>query len=76
MHGALSWTGELYGYPGTSGPAGQRPTVAVLTGPTFTVRPEVVLDLGVILPVAGPQPHALYAGVTANLGRVFGPRGR
>lgn len=75
VRGGLAWTVELYGYPGTRGPAGEPPVVAVLTGPTFRVRPELVLDVGTIVPVAGAQPHALYAGLTANLGRVFDPRG-
>lgn len=66
---SLGWAVESYGYPGTSGPAGSAPIVAILTGPTLLVRPELALDLGVIVPVAGPQPHALYAGLVTSLGR-------
>ena len=32
--GAFGWVFECYGYPGTSGPAGQAPIVAILAGPT------------------------------------------
>jgi len=42
----------------------------VLAGPTATVRPWLVLDAGLIVPVSGPQPHAFYAGVTWNIGRL------
>lgn len=69
VHGALGWALETYGYPGTHGPAGNPPIVAVLTGPTLNVTPELVLDLGTIIPVIGPQPHAFYAGLVTNLGR-------
>ena len=72
-HGA-GWAAELYGVPGTSGAKGDRPLVAFLAGPTFTVAESLVLDLGVILPIAGPQPHAFYAGLTYNLGRIWGER--
>lgn len=68
---ALGWVVELFGYPGTSGVAGTAPIVAALTGPTWTVRPSLVLDVGVITPVAGPQPRALYAGLTWNVGRAW-----
>lgn len=76
VRGALTWDFELFDYPGTRGPAGQPPAVGFLTGPTFALRPEVVLDVGAVVPVRGPQAYALYAGVVANLGRVFGARGR
>ncbi len=69
VRGALGWGIETYGYPGTRGPAGSAPIVAVLTGPTFSVRPELTLDFGTIIPVTGPQPHAFYAGLVTNLGR-------
>jgi hypothetical protein len=66
--GVLGWVAELYGYPGTGGPAGSAPIVAVLTGPTFAVRPWLALDTGFITPLDGPQPHALYAGLVWNAG--------
>lgn len=68
--GALGWVGEFFGFPRTSGPAGESGTAAFLTGPTLQLRRELVVDAGVILPLAGPQPHAFYAGLTWNLGRL------
>jgi len=70
LDGGFGWTAEIYGYPGTSGPSGAAPIVAVLTGPTLLVRPWLALDAGVIVPVSGPQPRALYAGGVTNLGRL------
>ncbi len=70
VRGALGWALEMYGYPGTHGPAGNAPIVAVLTGPTFVVRPELEMDFGTIVPIVGPQPHALYAGFVTSMGRV------
>ncbi len=67
----LGWVGECYGYPGTSGPAGQAPVVAVLAGPTLLVRSWLALDAGLIAPVSGPQPRALYAGTVYNVGRMW-----
>jgi hypothetical protein len=69
--GAVGWVAECYGYPGTSGPSGQAPIVAVLAGPTLLVRPWLALDAGLIVPVAGPQAHALYAGGVYNVGRLW-----
>jgi hypothetical protein len=68
--GAVGWVAEVYGYPGTSGPAGQAPIVALLCGPTLVARAWLALDAGVIVPLAGPQPRALYAGVVWNVGRL------
>lgn len=69
--GAVGWVAELYGLPRTSGPAGQDKIVAVLLGPTLTVRPWFALDGGVIAPVTGPQPHAVYFGGVWNIGRMW-----
>jgi hypothetical protein len=69
--GRLGWVAEVYGYPATAGPAGARSIVAVLTGPTVEVREWLVLDAGVIAPVTGPQPRAVYAGVVYNVGRLW-----
>jgi hypothetical protein len=69
--GALGWTAELYGLPGTSGNAGKSPVVAALFGPTFTVESWLVLDLGIIEPVSGPQAHAVYCGCVWNIGRMW-----
>jgi hypothetical protein len=72
--GPLGWVAECYGLPRTSGPSGAPSIVALLAGPTLTVRSWLVLDAGVIIPVTGPQPHALYAGISYNVGRIWGPR--
>jgi hypothetical protein len=69
--GAFGWVAECYGYPHTDGPAGQASIVAVLAGPTFLARPWLAFDAGVIIPVRGPQPHALYAGGVYNVGRIW-----
>lgn len=66
----LGWVAELYGYPRTTGPAGEDGIIAVLTGPTFEIEKWIVLDAGVIVPVIGAQPHALYAGLTWNIGKL------
>lgn len=68
--GAFGWVAEVYGYPGTAGPAGQRPIVALLGGPTLLARPWLAFDAGLIVPLAGPQPRALYAGCVWNVGRL------
>lgn len=70
LRGKLSLALECFGYPGTGGPAGSPPTVAMLFGPTFLVKPELNLDLGWIAPISGGQPRALYVGLVANLGRL------
>jgi hypothetical protein len=74
--GRVGWAAELYGYPGTSGPHGQPPVVALLTGPTLTVRPRVVLDAGAIFDVARFGGTAVYAGLTWNLGRIWRSSGQ
>lgn len=70
VYGALGWTAELFGFPRTSGPAGQDGMVGFLTGPTLQVEKWLVLDAGAIVPLAGPQPHSLYAGLTWNIGKL------
>jgi len=73
LHDWLGFAAELYGYPSTSGPAGADSIVAILVGPTATIRKWLVVDAGVIVPVTGPQPRAIYAGLTYNVGRLWGP---
>jgi hypothetical protein len=68
LKGILGGTIEVFGFPGTSGPAGGDGTVALLAGPTFSLRPRWTADLGGILQLHGPQPNALYTGVVYNLG--------
>lgn len=70
VSGSLGWTVECYGFPATTGPAGQSSIVALLGGPTFLVRKWLAVDAGVIVPLGGPQPHALYAGGVYNVGRM------
>lgn len=70
--GALGGVAELYGYPRTTGPAGQDGIVALLAGPTWLIAPYLAVDAGVIIPLAGPQPRALYAGLVWNAGRLWG----
>lgn len=72
--GRFGWTAECFGYPATSGGAGQPSTVALLAGPTALVREWLSLDAGLIVPISGPQPHALYAGVVYNVGRLWEAR--
>jgi hypothetical protein len=69
--GPLGWAAELYGFPATSGPSGQASIVAVLTGPTFLAKNWLAFDTGIIVPVSGPQPHAIYVGSVINLGRLW-----
>jgi hypothetical protein len=71
LGGSVGWAAEVFGYPGTSGPAGAEPSVGFLTGPTYQVRPWFVADAGIIASVRGGQPPAAYAGVTWNVGRVW-----
>jgi len=69
--GSLGWTGECFGYPRTTREISQPPPiVALLAGPTLLFRKWLALDAGVIVPVTGPQPHALYAGAVYNVGRM------
>jgi hypothetical protein len=67
--GAVGWVGEVYGYPQTSGAAGQPSIVALLFGPTLSVRPWLAFDTGIIAPLTGPQPKAVYFGGVWNIGR-------
>jgi hypothetical protein len=69
--GSIGWVAELYGFPATSGPAGQDAIVAVLVGPTLGLRSWLTIDGGVIVPVTGPQPHAVYFGGVWNVGRAW-----
>ncbi len=69
VRGPLGWVFECFGYPRTTGPADSTSTVALLGGPTYRVTSWLVLDAGGIVPLAGDQPKALYAGLTWNLGR-------
>lgn|GEM_PF-845518 len=69
--GNLGWALEAFGLPGTGGASGSAPIIALLTGPTYIVRPELALDVGVITPLVGPQAHAFYVGLVTSLGRLL-----
>lgn len=70
LAGPIGLAAEVFGLPATGGPAGASGTVALLAGPTLTVRPWLTLDLGGIVHLRGPQPDALYCGLVYNLGRL------
>ena len=65
--GRLSWVAELFGVPRVDG-ASPPPATALLTGPSFLVSPGLNLDLGIIAPIHGDMPNAIYAGLVWNLG--------
>lgn len=69
--GPIGWQLECFGYPGTHGPAGSAPIVAILTGPTLGAWRSLALDAGIIIPVTGPQPRAVYAGLVTNVGALI-----
>jgi hypothetical protein len=70
--GPLGGVVEVFGFPGTSGAAGGPPQVGLLFGPTFALRPSLVLDAGAIVNVRHLGGNAAYLGLTANLGRWLG----
>ena len=45
-------------------------TVALLTGPTFLVERTFGIDAGVITPLRGDLPNAIYAGLVWNVGKI------
>ena len=69
--GRLGWAAEVFGRPGTSGPAGAPPIVAFLTGPTLTIRGPLVLDTGAIFDITGFGRTSVYGGFTWNVARVW-----
>jgi hypothetical protein len=69
--GRVGWAAEIYGYPGTSGPSGQPPVVALLTGPNLTVSSSLVLDAGAIFDIEGFGGTSVYGGLTWNIGRIW-----
>jgi hypothetical protein len=70
LYRRVGWAFECYGYPATSGPAGQGAYSALLFGPTFSPSRMLVFDTGAIVPLAGDQSYGLYAGVVWNAGRI------
>jgi hypothetical protein len=71
---SVGWVGELYGYPATSGPSGQASIVALLAGPTLQIETWLAVDAGIIIPLSGPQPKAIYAGAVYNIGQLWNAR--
>lgn len=69
----LGWVAEVFGYPGTAGPAGSPAVVAFLTGPMLVLRKSLVVDVGAIVNVSGFGGTAAYAGLTWNMGRLWSP---
>ena len=74
--GPAGWAVEVFGYPGTRGPAGAPPAVGLLTGPTFALSRFLVLDAGIVTGIAGTQPTTWYVGVTWNIGQLAGRSSR
>jgi hypothetical protein len=70
IRGKFGWTGEIYGFPGTSGAGSSAPLVGFLAAPTFQMHDWFVLDAGVIIPLSGPLPHSVFAGLTWNAGHL------
>jgi Putative MetA-pathway of phenol degradation len=68
--GSFGWAVEVFGLPRTAGSAGAPGTIAALGGPTLALRPWLIIDVGGIVRLKGPQPDALYAGLVWNLGRL------
>ena len=68
--GRFGWNAEIFGFPGTSGPARSAPIVGITVGPTWQPRPWIAFDAGAIVRVTGPQANAAYAGLTWNLGQL------
>jgi len=65
--GRLSWAAEVFGVPTIDG-SGTPSSAALLTGPTYLVSTAFNLDAGIIAPVRGDLPNAIYAGLVWNLG--------
>jgi hypothetical protein len=68
IDGPLGAVAEVFGYRRTTGPVGAKGIAALLVGPTYLVRNWLALDSGIIVPIAGDQPHAIYVGFVWNMG--------
>jgi hypothetical protein len=68
VSGPLGATVEIFGFPRTTGPAGTKAIAAFLIGPTLLVRRWLAMDAGIIAPITGPQPRAIYTGFVWNFG--------
>ena len=69
IRGRLGWTLESFGFNDESGRR-----AALLGGPTYQPAKWLSFDTGLIVPLHGPQPHALYAGTVCNVGRFLPAR--
>jgi len=69
LAGSVGYAAEIFGFPATSGPSGAPASVAILAGPTVTLRPWAVVDAGVIVRLRGEQPNAIYGGLVYNFGK-------
>jgi hypothetical protein len=69
IHGRLGWTLEGFGFNDADGPR-----AALLAGPTYLAANWLSFDTGLIVPLHGPQLHALYAGTVCNVGRFLPAR--
>jgi len=69
LRGRLGWTLEGFGFNDDAGR-----TAALLVGPTYSSAKWLSFDTGLIVPLHGPQPHALYAGAVCNVGRFLPAR--
>lgn len=69
IRGRLGWTLEGFGFNNDTGR-----TAALLGGPTYLPAKWLSFDTGLIVPLHGSQPHALYAGAVCNVGRFLPAR--
>jgi len=74
VSGPVGGVVEFFGFPRTSGLLGTDATAALLAGPTFLIKRWFSLDAGMIVPLAGPQARAYYAGFVWNFGCVASQR--
>lgn len=71
LRGKASWGAEMFGYPQTSGPAGEPAFVGALVSTTIGVTSAFAIDAGMMVPVRGERPRALFAGGAWNVGRFW-----
>ncbi len=68
LSGPVGATVEVFGYPRTTGPLATKGIAALLIGPTYLAREWLAFDAGIIAPITGPQPKAIYTGFVWNFG--------
>lgn len=71
ISGPVGATVEVFGYPRTTGPLGEKGTAALLIGPTYLLREWLAFDAGIIARLTGPQPRAIYTGFVWNVGCIM-----